>query len=505
MDFQGTAEEVRAGFVELRIEPISSETFGQMEVQLAARYTEFDINASFASVGQSAGFDVVIPKVAIRYQPNDWLAIRGSLTEGFVPPGSYQLFASAPGDVIYSTQGDYICDAMPELAQCASSVGQGGIPGVAVRENASNRGLDAEVSDLWNAGFSLLLMDGALVFDMDYTNVVFNGRVERMGAGIILGQNTGPFEQFAAQQCPGTLLDYDNVDELNMSIEQFRAQTSASELQCRAAAAQAYVADQENGLGGATIRRDGSGRLTGVDEGWLNQGESRVRSIIYNMRYRFDAADVPVIDLADYGSFEFRVSATQILEMSLQRYAVGSGHQFAGIRVDGLGNRNSAAFWRPYNALFSPLPPTPKWRVNASLRWFRDNHTAHFGVRWHQSITDVIASWDEIVERYGPPHSDGNPYLSHDHGMDTTSWTEADACTDQDRNPYCRIEHRAYWDLSYTYRQPDMFGFGYVAANVAIRNIFNSNPNAFPSGVGYESYLDSIMGRQLYLRMTVGF
>ena len=48
-------------------------------------------------------------------------------------------------------------------------------------------------------------------------------------------------------------------------------------------------------------------------------------------------------------------------------------------------------------------------------------------------------------------------------------------------------------------------GFGYVAANVAIRNIFNSNPNAFPSGVGYESYLDSIMGRQLYLRMTVGF
>lgn len=507
VDFQGTSEEVRAGFVEMRFQPISSEVLGQMEVQAAVRYTEFDINASFASVGQSAGFDVTIPKLAIRYQPTDWLAVRGSITEGFVPPGSYQLFASAPGDVVFSTQSDYICDAMPELAQCEGSLGaSGGIPGVAVRENASNRGLDAEISDLWNAGFSLLLLDGDLVFDADYTNVVFNGRVERMGAGVILGQNAGPFELWALERCPGTLIDYDNEDEANISIEQFVDQTRPSELQCRADAARSYIANQEQGLGGATILRDANGRLSGVDEGWLNQGESRVRSIVYNMRYRFDASEIPFVDFdAGLGSFEFRVSATQMLEMSLQRYSEDSGHQFAGIRVDGLGNRNSAAFWRPYNALFSPLPPTPKWRVNASLRWFRDNHTAHFGMRWHQSITDLIASWDEIVERYGPPHSAGNPYLSHDHGMDTTSWTEDDACTDQDRNPYCRIESRAYFDVSYTYRQPDFFGFGYVAANVAIRNVFNSNPNAFPSGVGYESYLDSIMGRQLYLRMTVGF
>ncbi len=507
VDFQGTSEDVRAAFVEFRVTPISSETFGQMEIQAAARYTEFDINASFASIGQSAGFEVTIPKLAIRYQPTDWLAVRSSITEGFVPPGSYQLFASAPGDVTFETQSDYICDAMPELGMCAGSLGQsGGIPGVAVSENSSNRGLGAEVSDLWNAGFSLLLFGGDFVFDADYTNVVFNGRVERMGAGVILGQNAGPFQTYALQQCPGTLIDYDNVDELNMSVDVFLAQTSASELQCREAAARSYIAGQERGLGGATIERDASGRLTAVNEGWLNQGESRVRSVVYNMRYRFDASDVPMIELdPDLGSFEFRVSATQILEMSLQRYAPGSGHQFAGLRVDGLGNRNSAAFWRPYNALFSPLPPTPKWRVNASLRWFRDNHTLHFGVRYHQAITDLIASWDEIVARYGPPHSDGNPYLSHDHGMDTTSWTENDACTDQDRNPYCRIESRAYWDVSYTYRQPDVLGFGYLAANVAIRNVFNSNPNAFPSGVGYESYLDSIMGRQLYLRMTVGF
>ena len=507
VDFQGTSEEVRAAFAEIRVEPIASERFGQMEIQAAVRYTEFDISASFASVGQSAGFDVTIPKLAIRYSPTDWLALRGSITEGFVPPGSYQLFASAPGNVVYATQADYICDAMPELTMCLGSLGQsGGIPGVAVRENASNRGLDAEVSDLWNAGFSVMFFDGDLVVDADYTNVVFNGRVERMGAGVILGQNAGPFEQYAVERCPGTLIDYDNEDEGNLSIGQFLEQTSASELQCRADAARAYIAEREQGLGGANIIRDANGRLTGVDEGWLNQGESRVRTVVYNMRYRFDAQDLPLLDLDNsYGNFEFRVSATQILEMSLQRYALSSGHPFAGIRVDGLGNRNSAAFWRPYNALFSPLPPTPEWRVNASLRWFRDEHTVHFGVRWHQGITDLIASWDEIVDRYGPPHSDGNPYLSHDHGMDTTSWTEADACTDQDRNPYCKIPAKAYWDLSYTYRRPNFLGFGYVAANVAMRNVFNAQPQAFPSGVGYESYLDSIMGRQLFVRMTAGF
>ena len=507
VDFQGSSEEVTAGFMEVNVQPLSSDTWGEMEIQAAVRYTEYDINASFGAAGQSVGFDVTIPKLAIRYQPTDWLAVRGSITEGFVPPGSYQLFASSPGDVVFETQADYICDIMPELGSCTGALGAGGgIPGVAVRENASNRGLDAETSDLWNAGFSLSLLNGDFVFDADYTNVVFNGRVERMGAGIILGQNSGPFETYAAAQCPGTLLNFDDENAGNITVDDFVAQTSASELQCRASAAATFIAEQEAGLGGASILRDGNGRLTGVDEGWLNQGESRVRSIVYNSRYRFDASDIPFLDLDDnLGSFMFRVSATQMLEMSLMRYAPGSGHAFEGIRVDGLGNRNSAAFWRPYNALFSPLPPTPDWRANANLRWFMGNHTAQVGVRWHAGITDVIASWSEIVDRFGPPHSANNPHLEHDHGMDTTNWTEANACTDQDRNPYCKIPARAYWDVSYTYQAPDLFGFGYVAANVAIRNIFESNPDPFPSGVGYESYLDSIMGRQLYTRITVGF
>lgn len=507
VDFQGSTEEVHAGFMEVRLEPLDHDFWGRMEIQAAVRFTEYDIRASFASAGQSADFDVTIPKLAFRYQPTEYLAIRGSVTEGFVPPGSYQLFASAPGNVLIATQSDYICDAMPELGMCVGALDGGGIPGVQTRENSSNRGLDAETSDLWNLGFSLSLLGGDLVLEADYTDVAFNGRVERMGAGVILGQNAGPFETFALSQCPGTQLDYDNTENGNIAVNTYVANTSPAELSCRAGAAAAYIRGNEAALGGATIIRDpATDRLTGVDEGWLNQGESAVRSVLYNARYSFDASQIPFVNLNnDWGAFEARLSATQMLEMSLQRYSANSGHPFAGISVDGLGNRNSAAFWRPYNALFSPLPPTPEWKVNGSLRWFKGNHMAQLGFRWHQGITDVIASWDEIIDRYGPPHSATNPHLEHDHGMDTTNWTEGDACTDQDRNPYCEIEARAYWDVSYTYRQPDTFGLGYVAVNVAVRNVFDSNPDAIPSGVGYESYLDSIMGRQLFVRLTAGF
>jgi len=508
VNFQGSQEEIVAGFMELRIVPLDSDRWGTMEIQAAIRYSDYEISANVANAGQSAEFDVTIPKLAIRYAPTEWLAFRGSVTEGFVPPGSFQLFASAAGNVLIGTQADYICDVMPELAQCANAVGQGGgITGVRTQENTGNRGLNAEESDLWNAGVSLSLLGGDLVFDADYTDVEFNGRVERMGAGVILGQNNGPFQLFAASQCPGTALNYDDDDEGNLTVAEFVARTSASELNCRAAAATSFIANNEGGLGGATIKRDPvTNVLTGVDEGWLNQGTSSVRTVVYNARYSFDASQIPFVNLdSGWGSFESRISATNVLEMSLMRYANGSGHPFAGMNVDGLGNRNSAAFWRPYNALFSPLPPTAEWKVNGHLRWFMGNHTAQVAFRWHQGITDVIASWDEIVGRYGRPHSATNPYLSHDHGMDTTDWNESDACTDQDRNPYCEIEAAIYWDASYTYTKPDVLGMGYVSANVALRNIFESNPKAIPSGVGYESYLDSIMGRTLFVRFTVGF
>ena len=65
--------------------------------------------------------------------------------------------------------------------------------------------------------------------------------------------------------------------------------------------------------------------------------------------------------------------------------------------MDGVGNRNAVAYWAGSD-LATPLPPTPEYRVNLGLRWFSGPHTAQLGVRWHDSLTDVSAAYDEITE-----------------------------------------------------------------------------------------------------------
>ena len=90
-------------------------------------------------------------------------------------------------------------------------------------------------------------------------------------------------------------------------------------------------------------------------------------------------------------------------------------------------------------------------------------------------------------------------------GVSSADIPESEACADQDRNPYCEISERTYVDFSYTYTAPDLGGFGYVSLNLAARNIFDSMPDPIPSGAGYEPYLDNIMGRTAFARLTVGF
>ena len=117
---QKTEETTHAVFAEMQIFPIDHPFWGEMEVQAAIRYAEFEGTASFAEPGQTANFDVVIPKIAMRYQPTDWLAIRGSRTEGFVLPGMFQLFNSADYSNQFGSVNDYLCRTAPDVPHCAA-------------------------------------------------------------------------------------------------------------------------------------------------------------------------------------------------------------------------------------------------------------------------------------------------------------------------------------------------------------------------------------------------
>ena len=506
INYQKTEEETTAAFVEFSLPLISHDRFGTMELQLAARYAEFEARGGFSTAGQRSTFDTVIPKVAFRYQPLDWFAIRGSMTEGFVLPGMAQLFNTAlaqSGSYSNSRQDltDYICDQMPELAACSGS--PGGLVGGVLTPDSQAPELAAEVSDLWNLGVSFQFLDGDLNFDADYTTVDFNGRVDRFTAGSNISAAGIGFREFTLQRCPGTLLDYDNEQRMDRTeVGQYIMDTPAAELECRRQAAIAWVQTREQGVAGSIIERGGIDglELESVGSPWTNQGEQTTTSVIYGMRYRFDADELPVIG-GDFGSFMLTLSATQMLEMSIVRFTPDSGHSYGGIRVDGVGNRNNGVHYvRALNELYWSLPATPEWRVKVDLRWFYREHIAQIGVRWHDELSDVMQSWDEVQ---GAGHDLTGIWVNGQ--RDQSTLTEERVCVDQDRNPYCRIDSRHYWDVSYTYTRPDVFGLGYVAMNLSMRNIFDTKPDPMMSGVGYDTYVDNIMGRIGFMRLTVGF
>ena len=62
--------------MEVRLEPLDHPFWGQMEISSLHVTPSMISGASFASAGQTAKFDVTIPKIAIRYQPTEFLAKR---------------------------------------------------------------------------------------------------------------------------------------------------------------------------------------------------------------------------------------------------------------------------------------------------------------------------------------------------------------------------------------------------------------------------------------------
>ena len=560
-------QESRAIFAEVSLPLLQHERFGEAEMQLALRYTEIEAQGIYGQPGQ-VKFTTTIPKLAVRYAPVDWLALRGSVTQGFVTPGLYALFGDAE---ITSLAGvrDYVCDYLPDIQDCIDSgAGKGGAtPNVRVA-NAGSPNLDPETSDLYNLGFSLKFLDGDFVLDVDYTSVEFRGSIEELDAGTHVGLNENGFTAYVEAACPGTLVDWDNdrkhgnPDLTQLTQEEFRTSefTSPQDLECRRNAALSWLATGANaGIGerafsGAALERgrevqgaDGAYTspitLRYVESPWTAQGSREAETVIYGIRYGFELPESRWTNWLgeDTGAFMFTLSATQFLTQSVTKFKSfgcdDSGrneggfcindHVLAGITVDGVGNRNSQYFSPPNMHLYSDLPPTPEWRAQAGLRWFRGAHTAQLVVRWHDRVTNVNIGWDAQKERERlDPRTvipswtwDTGGRSSYPHHVPYRGFEEvtvpgtdivkripneeqSQRCAFQPW-PVCEIDSRHYWDIAYTYRRPDVLGLQALTVNVAIRNVFDTYPDPITQFSAHEPYLDNILGRNILLRLNL--
>lgn len=525
---RSSEQETNAFFLEVQIPLLEHDFWGSAELQIAARYAEIETTGKIGQQGTSK-FDTMIPKVAIRYAPTDWLSFRSSLTEGFVTPGLYALFGEPDTVGETGSVGDYICNNVAEIADCDGIASMGGSVANVLIGNSPNSSLGAEESDLVNAGISLRLFQGDLNIDIDWTHVEFRGRVEQVGATSNVYSNATGFGDYLRGSCPGTVPDWDNTSDLTRDpAEQavidgwiaadadgiidridYRAIVGQAELDCRLGAALSWVATDANNGGGeraigqSALVRDGGPNslgLTLVETPWLEQGATITETIIYALRYSFDAEQIPFIG-GDFGSFAVAGSATQFLEASIQRYkSIGcespsewgicpGDNPMAGISIDGVGNSNGSNFNGPGNLLYLPLAPTPEFRVQASLRWFYGNHTAQMTGNWHSSVTNLNIAWDEQRERGLLSDSEA-------------AFEESRRCSQQP-SFVCSFQGLLRWDFSYTYNKPDFMGTNNLNVNVAIRNVFDELPDPKTLPGGFNGYLDSIMGRTGYVRVTM--
>ena len=164
--FDYTADrDTQSAFFELAI-PVLNGAIGEMEVQLAGRYTRY------SDVGST--FD---PKIAFRWTPVDMLAIRASYSTAFIAPTLTQMFTpkfsylQTVDDPLSGDQGTFRTNTL-----------------------TGNPNLISEEADVYNIGFSFNLLDGDLTLGVDYSRFDFVDRITETNAQNVIDADFAAFE-----------------------------------------------------------------------------------------------------------------------------------------------------------------------------------------------------------------------------------------------------------------------------------------------------------------------
>ncbi|MDZ7685980.1 MAG: TonB-dependent receptor [Gammaproteobacteria bacterium] len=252
-------------------------------------------------------------RIGARFAPNDMFSVRGSFNTSFIAPSLVQLYAPS------TLQGlSQITD--PFL----------GISAFTSRTTGGTPTLRPEEADIYNLGFTLLLLDNDLRFDFDYHFFDFEDRIIRPAAQELLAQDA------AQAQANGYSLD--------------------------AAGLAGWKNDPANP--GVVERSPVNNQITLVLTDQINARDMEWEGFDLSASYRWPT---------DFGQFNFGVDATYTMAYEYT--------SIDGTVTKGAGKRNNNV---------AAVPPTPELRANLRTSWSRGIHNVTVYGRYFSEVDEVL-------------------------------------------------------------------------------------------------------------------
>ncbi len=432
-------------FAELVLPVLDHAKIGYVELQLAGRHTDVEYEASIGNTSVKPSFSRFVPKYAVLYQPNDWMSLRASYSEGFVTPNQNQVVgtqrqadraAQDPTCQVLETAYNIVLDADTGYPNsgCTYDLGAGGDKTVVGEEAidfiGANPGLGPQTSRATSAGVSFRLLQGDLSIDLNYIDIEFLGEIRD-----ILIRDRVPIEQ----------------ERFNLALVADCGNAPTAD--CANTFRQSWITTA--GLEtDAFVRGSQYGPIIEHYGGPANTTGRFVTAYDVQTRYRFSANQLPVIG-GNWGAFVATLNATFNEKFQYHNSAD------APLR-EGAGDRNDCC----------QRQPMPKIRMNGSLAYMYGDHVARLAFTWHDEVDDLTVA--------------GAIPFSNKDG---------------------KIESQAVFSLYYQYALNWRPSSAPLLASVSVSNLFGSRPKALVDSSGFDPILsgNSALGRMVTFRIEQAF
>jgi iron complex outermembrane receptor protein len=284
-----------------------------LSMQVAARYEDFT----------DLGIDTTTPKIALRWQPIESLAVRGSWGESFLAPSATDVGPADRTGCFNNRTG-------------VDPITGGSLLGV-LSCSSKNPNLVPEESNIWNIGFTWEGIEN-LSISLDYQEIEYTDRIVTLSAQDIANQ------QF-----------YDALSATGFTADNYDATPgSASRV-----AAVGYV----NANPTLTISRDPASNL-------ITEVVRVADNINTNLVDVLDLTASYNADYRDWGNFSVVLNAAYYLT-----------YDYAGLDgniVDALGRRNADT---------ALSPPLPELVATLRFGWLKGDHAASFLTKYTDEFT----------------------------------------------------------------------------------------------------------------------